>query len=169
MVIIMRKIVMNKNKKTGNFLAKIFLKKNRRGWIEIVEAFVAILLVAGVLLVVLNRGGSQRADISNKAYEAELSILREIQTNDTLRAEILGVAEPMPVEWSDARFPAELKEKITFRTPNYLSCIGKICNMTQICVTSESPEKDIYSQSVSITSTLQTLGYRKLNLFCWTK
>lgn len=141
--------------------------RNKSGWIEIVEAFVAVLLVAGVLLIVLSRQSSQKTDISNKVYQAEISILREIQTNNTLRTDIINAAEPMPIEWSDARFPIELKSKITARTPDYLSCIGKICNMTEICVTDEAKGEDVYSQAVSITSTLQTLKYRKLNLFCW--
>ena len=163
---------MNKIMKNRKGLGRpaIFLTKNRRGWVEIVEAFVAVLLVAGVLLVVLNRGGSQqKTEISNRVYEAELSILREIQTNDTLRTGILDAAEPMPIDWSDARFPAELKEKIRVRTPNYLTCTGKICDMNQICATEETEVKDIYSQAITITSTLTTLGWRKLNLFCWTK
>lgn len=143
--------------------------KDKHGWIEIVEAFVAVLLVAGVLLIVLNKGYLQKTDISNRVYEAELSILREVQTNDSLRTKILTVAEPMPVPWEDTRFPSELKDKITVRTPDYLYCVGKICNMTQTCVTTENTGKDIYSQAVTISSTLQTLGYRKLNLFCWTK
>jgi len=173
MVIIMNKIIKNKSKKTGNFFVgkgqAISLARNRRGWIEIIEAFVAVLLVAGVILIVLNKGYFQKTDISNRVYETELSILREIQTNDTLRSKILNAAEPLPIEWADVRFPIEVKDKITARTPDYLNCIGKICNMTQICIISESPQKDVYSQSVTITSTLQTISYRKLNLFCWTK
>ena len=164
----MNKIVRSKSKKKGNFLATISLMRNRKGWIQIVEAFVAVLLVAGVLLIVLSRP-SPKTDLSNRIYYAELSILREVQTDDTLRAEIINAAEPMPVEWNDARFPTGLKNKITVRTPDYLDCIGKICNMTQTCITDEVEGKDIYAQAITITSTLQELGYRKLNLFCWTK
>lgn len=142
---------------------------NKGGWIQIVEAFVAVLLIVGVVLILLNKGYLEKADISERVYEAELSILREIQTNDTLRVKILSAPEPMPVPWEDARFPVEVKNKIIMRTPNYLDCVGKICDMAQICTIDESKEKDIYSQAVTITSTLQTLGYRKLNLFCWTK
>jgi hypothetical protein len=142
--------------------------RSKSGWIEIVEAFVAVLLIVGVLLIVLNKGYLEKRDISEMIYETQLSILREIQTNDTLRTKILDIPEPMPVAWEDERFPVELKDKIIKRTPNYLECIGKICDMTQSC-TIESKEKEIYSQSVAITSTLQTLSYRKLNLFCWMK
>jgi len=142
---------------------------NKSGWIEIVEAFVAVLLIVGVVLIILNKGYLEGTDISERVYEAQLSILREIQTNDTLRVKILSAAEPMPVPWEDSRFPVEVKSKIIVRTPNYLSCVGRICNMTQTCSISESQVKDIYSQSVTISSTLQTVSYRKLNLFCWTK
>jgi len=150
----------------------IFMKniiKDRGGWIEIVEAFVAVLLVAGVILIVLNRGGFQKTEISEKVYQAELSILREIESNDTLREDIVLAEEPMPVEWGDVRFPTEVKKRIIIRTPNYLTCIGKICNMNQTCVTEETDEGDIYSQAVAIISTLQNITFRKLNLFCWTR
>lgn len=141
--------------------------KDRGGWIEIVEAFVAILLVAGVILIVLNRGGFQKTDISEKVYQAELSILREVESNESLRENIVLAEEPMPIEWGDVRFPIEVKKRIITRTPNYLTCIGKICNMNQTCVTDEAEEGDIYSQAVAITSTLQNITFRKLNLFCW--
>ncbi len=160
---------MDKSLISKNKMPTLFQKKNRGGWIQIVEAFVSVLLVAGVLLIVFNKVGFQKADISNKVYEAQVSILREVETNDSLRLVITNAPEPMPVEWNDTRFPVPLKDKITSRTPNYLNCIGKICNMTQICSLSQGVEKDIYSEAVTITSTLQNLTYRKLNLFCWAK
>lgn len=145
------------------------IMKNRRGWIEIVEAFVAVLLIAGVILVVLNKGYLPKTDISGSVYETELSVLREIQTNSTLRITIVSVPEPMPVSWEDSRFPTEVKNKIIARTPNYLSCVGRICRMNETCSLEESKGKDIYSQSVVISSTLQELSYRQLNIFCWMK
>ena len=76
--------------------------KNKRAWIKIVEAFVAILLVVSVLLIVLNEGYIEKNDISLKVYEIELSILREIQSNNSLRADILNIEKSeLPVEWKD--------------------------------------------------------------------
>lgn len=143
--------------------------KNKAGWIQIVEAFVAVLLVAGFLLIILNKGYLPKADISDAVYEAELSILREIQTNSTLRTRIISVPEPLPIEWEDARFPPEIKNKITIRTPGSLDCVGRICRMNETCSLEESKGKDIYSQSVVISSTLQGVSYRQLNIFCWEK
>jgi hypothetical protein len=147
----------------------IFKKKNNRGWIEIVEAFVAVLLIAGVVLIVLNKGYLQKTDISEQVYDAQLSILREVETNDTMRTEILSASLPLPIGWEDPRFPADIKSRIIVRTPNYLECSGKICSMNETCSLAETKDKDIYSQAVVISSTLQSLGYRQLNLFCWTK
>ncbi len=144
------------------------LPRNRSGWIEIAEAFVAVLLVAAVLLVIINRGYTERADISERVYEAQISILREIQTNDTLRADILTAPTPLPVEWEYPTFPVRVKDKIVERTPNYLDCVGKICYMNQTCSLGAVQGKDVYSLAVTIVSTLEGVDFRKLNLFCWT-
>jgi len=147
------------------------LPRNRSGWIEIVEAFVAVLLVAGVLLVVLNKQSLGNSDISDQIYTIQLSILREIETNSTFRTEIVGVSDTsLPVSWENSNFPVNIKTKIMERTPNYLNCVGQICDLSDDCVLDSSPvTKNIYAQEVTITSTLTQLGYRKMKLFCWEK
>ncbi len=142
---------------------------NKKGWIEIVEAFVAVMLVAGVVLILLNKGYFKGTDISDSVYKTELSIIREIQTNITLRTSIINVPEPLPVAWEDARFPSNVKNKIIERTPDSLECVGRICRMNETCSLGGSSEKDIYSQPGVISSTLQEVDYRQLNLFCWAK
>ena len=102
--------------------------KNKKGWLEIVEAFVAVLLVAGVLLIILNRGYFQGSDISDQVYNIQVSIIREIQTNDSLREDIAN-AQGLPVEWEEPEFPLDVRNKIITRTPNYLKCVGKICEL----------------------------------------
>jgi hypothetical protein len=144
--------------------------KNKRGWIEILEAFFAIMLIAAALLILLNISNTEDEDFSYEVYQIELSILREIQINDSLRSAIASAPEPLPIPWEDEDFPLILKNKITERTPSYLNCVGKICNLTELCMIEPIESRDVYSNSVTITSTL-TEGevYRKLNLFCWTK
>jgi hypothetical protein len=145
------------------------LPRNRSGWIEIVEAFVSILLIAGVILIIVNNNGNDE-DFSYQVYQVQISILREIQTNDTLRTEIASASEPLPISWEESRFPTNLKNKIIERTPSYLECVGKICTTTEVCSLGEVKEKDIYSQFVTITATIEAGEvYRRLNLFCWTK
>lgn len=147
---------------------------NKRGWIKIVEAFVAILLVAVVLLIVVNKTGIGQKDISEQIHEVELSILREVQLNDSLRGKITKL-EPEVIYWEDELFPAEVKVKINSRIPNYLNCKASICLMTSACEIGESVKTNIYSQSVTITGAKEEGGeyqesiYKQLKLFCWAK
>ncbi len=141
---------------------------NNRGWIKIVEAFVAILLVISVLLIVINQGYIGKEDISSQVYDIEVAILREIQLDDTLRNEILN-ANTLPIEVTSESVPGTW-DKINDRIPNYLTCEGKICWMGANCELEEYPAKDVYAQSVAITTTLDTPEeeqLRQLKLFCW--
>jgi hypothetical protein len=148
-------------------MVKIF--SNKRGWIEILEAFISVMLIAAIILIAINQGKIAGEDISQKVYGVEVSILREVQTNDSLREEIAGLDNStIPLDWED--FPPSLKAKIIERIPNYLTCVGRICNLDTICSINNNEKKSIYSQAVIISSTLRDgVVYRKLNLFCWQK
>jgi len=139
-------------------------KVNKKGWIRIAEAFIAVLLVVGAAIIVVG-GGIQREGISEKVYDIEIAILREIQLNDTLRSEILGTSGT--IEWGD--FPPKTKNKIENRLASWLECIAKICPPESQCLLEEESEKSIYVQSVLITSTLDIFNPRQLKLFCWEK
>ncbi len=143
-------------------------KRNRKGWIKIVEAFVAILLVAGVLLIVVNRNSNNStADLSDRIYNAEISIIREIQVNVSLRNEIVSLIPP--VEWDSSSFPANIKNLIISRTPNYLDCVAKICDTSDACFLTAYTDKDTYAQSGIISGTQTEINALQLKLFCWQK
>jgi hypothetical protein len=147
--------------------------KNKRGWIKIIEAFVAIMLITGVLLIVINREYIERRDISEKVYAVELSILREVQSNTTLRKSILETeTEDLPVKLNDGVFPLNVKNKIFNRLPNYLNCTARICEMSDFCMLDDiSADKNIYAQSIAITLIVgeeKEFDPRQLKLFCWT-
>lgn len=145
---------------------------NKHGWIEIVEAFIAILLIVGVLLIVITRNNSKTSDISDRVYNSEITIIREIQTNATLRNLVLSVTSAqLPSEWGNVSFPIEIKNRITSRTPNYLNCIAKICDTNDPCYLTIYEAKDVYSQDsiISATQTQTNFSLRKLKLFCWAK
>ncbi len=139
---------------------------NKKGWIKILEAFISILLIISVGLIVINRGGVS-GDISNEVYEKEILILREVQLNNTLRESILN-SEP-PIEWDDADFPANVKDKINEKTPGYLECNAKICKINSDCILEEHSRENIYAESVIITSSLETYSPKQLKIFCWMK
>lgn len=144
--------------------------KNKRGFIRILEAFIAILLITGVILVVLDRGYFERTDITAQIYDTEVSILREIELDNSLREQVLEVSqENLPLKWSSQDFPSQVKERIIQRTPDYLECSANICELVDICGLENYVEVDVYVQSVAITANLELYRPRQLKLFCWTK
>ncbi len=139
------------------------LFKNKRGWVRVVEAFVAILLIAGIVLTLLGGGYISKEDPSPKIYDAEVAVLRDIQNNNSLRSEIAS-ANPLPVEWNN--FPSDIKGKIQLDPPNYLECEGKICDVGDSCILNNGIEKDVYARSVLISDANSP---RQLKIFCWEK
>jgi hypothetical protein len=146
---------------------------NKRGWIRIVEAFIAVLLIAGVLLIVINRGYIGRSDVSEQVYKVQLSVLREIELDDDLRSKVLEVGEnQLPVNWTSFNNTkyrlGDVKQRIIDRTPEYLTCEARICKLDVICAQEKFIEHDVYAQSVAITADLERYAPRQLKLFCWT-
>lgn len=147
---------------------KIF-PSSKRAWIKIVEAFISILLITGVMLIIIDKGYIGKSDISSKVHDAQISILREIELDDNLRSEILSVVET-PVEWKyfEENGLTNVKNKINNRVPNYLICEAKVCKLDEICVLEEYIDKDVYAQPVAITANLTKYDPKQLKLFCWT-
>lgn len=138
--------------------------KSKKGWIRIVEAFVAILLIAAALLMTINRGALEKDNTIDHIYEYETSILRGIELNQGLRNEILNL-DNVPVEWND--FPENVRNEIVNKIPAYLNCEGQICDIDDDCFIDDLPQKDIYVRSTIISANLEIYNPRQLKLFCW--
>ena len=145
---------------------------NKRGWLKVIESFIAILLVMAIVLVVINNKNINGDSASLAFYNTEKSILKEIQLNGTLRGEIINTPEGTGLD--EAAFPQQTKFKIETKTPSQINCTAKICLPSDICLLTDNKiaelganEKDIYAQSVMVTSTLEDFSPRVLKLFCW--
>ncbi len=147
--------------------------KNKHGWIKIVEAFTAILLVSGVLIVILGNIKTETQDTSSQVYDSEYSILRDTQLDSLLRNSILAVSDgSFPVEWEnfDTGGLTGVKTNIESQIPSYLSCKAKLCKINDICSLSSAPTgENVYVESVMISANSNVYNPRKLNLFCWSK
>ncbi len=146
-------------------------RKNKKGWIRIVEAFIAILLITGILLIVISEEHLVAPDPDSDIYVSQLIILRSTQYNDTLRQLILNVPTT-PVESDEGGFPPVLKSRIEYLTPSNLECQAKICEMELACNLNEPPEKNIYAQTIAITvieTQVEDMDPKQLKLFCWRK
>ena len=141
---------------------------NKRGWLKIAEAFIGVLLLAGVILIVISNTENQNTDIAPLIQDAEISVLREIELNSTLRAEILGTNGE--IDWASfSSLAPNTGLKIQSWIPNYLNCEAKICDPSGPCLLLGVQDKGIYAESIMITSNLNTFKPRMLKLFCWEK
>ncbi len=143
--------------------------RNKKGWIRIVEAFVSILLIAGVLLIVIGEKHIINPNPDSDIHDSQLIALRDIQMNTTLREKVLGASPP--VESDKGGFPEEVKDRIDYLIPDSLECKSKICEIDLACGLDSQVEENIYVQSVIITvakDQTEPMNPKQLKLFCWT-
>ena len=145
-------------------MAKI---RGKKGWLRVVEAFMAILLVAGVFILVISTSDFNRGDMTSKIYNSQTSMLRNIEVNNSLRNQIISTSGT--VEWLDPSFPSSVKNKIIGDSPRSLDCEAKICDPHDLCLLTNVEDKNIYARSVIIASTLDEFKPKQLKLFCWNK
>ncbi|MDE1848649.1 MAG: hypothetical protein KGH55_01295 [Nanoarchaeota archaeon] len=147
----------------------IFWHKNRKAWIRIIEAFFAILLVAAVLFIVLEQQAPQQTS-SSAVYNYEAYMLRSVELNDTLRGEIISISDSsLPVNSTYSAFPLYTNKTLSALTPGTMTCISQICKYNSNCNLNLNDKKDIYSQGILITATIQQYNPRQLKIFCWMK
>ena len=141
--------------------------KNKKAWIRIVESFVAVLLIAAVLLTVINQDIPVKKDNSETMYTTAGGVLKTVLLNDNLRKEILTE----DIEWSDT------KVEIQKITPDYLRCVPAICLLVNkdACTLevsgSISPGEDVevYTKSAIIIAEKKEYNPKIIKLFCWLK
>ena len=132
-------------------------KKDTKAWLRIVEAFIAILIVIGVVLVVLSNKSSG-SSISESVYERQRQILNIISKNNNLRGFVLSENN------------TEINSAILDMVPASWEYTTEICDLNEICNSGQTPnDKEVYVTEVVITSTLTQYSPKKLRFFVWMK
>lgn len=145
------------------------IKKNKKGWMKLVEAFFGILLIISIMGLIVESQYAREQKTANNVYEREKIILRDMQLNQTLRTEILGARDQ--VITYDLDFPEQIEDHINEGTPSHLDCVAKICVIDDPCTfpdIGEEVEKEIYAKSATYFADLNS-NSRQLKLFCWIK
>jgi hypothetical protein len=148
--------------------------KQKKGWIRIVEAVIALLIITGALLIAIG-GGHLKKDISQKVYDEELIILKEISKDKDMREAIVAVPlTNTPTAWNDfdAHSLSGVKNKIEERTPSYLACVARICRLDTICESQDTSlpiDDSVYARSIAITATSTEYNPKQLKIFCYEK
>ena len=130
--------------------------KNKRGWLKILEVFMAILLLASILTIILSNQSVPENKKTEQIYKQQAFALRKIQLDDALRKKVLE--------------SIDVQDEINKSMPSYLDCKIKNCLFGSECNLDNVPEnKDVYVKSILITTNGDEYETRELKLFCWEK
>ena len=129
---------------------------NKKGWMRIVEATLAALIVLSVLFVMYTKNTtSSPPDLSAQAR----MILEEIGANSTLRNHVLS------------NNPDPINQMIAQRLTGSLLFEISICGVRDVCGKSTYTPGDIYSAERVISATVEhpTFAPKKVRIFIWRK
>jgi|SRR3989344_1327883 len=143
---------------------------NKKGFLRIVEAFIAILLITGVVLYIISRGSSGDVKVERKIYEIEDTVLKEISRNTVYREKIVAYTVASPTS-EDEIFIEELSNDVVKpKIPQGFDFVINICELNSACpLPIDYPYEDaeIYSRSTPITATLEEYAPKQLRIFIW--
>lgn len=135
--------------------------ENKKAWLRIVEATIAVLIIASVIFIMIVRAPREGGKNVN---EMQRFVLEQVSKNDTLRTEVLN------------EYVGESSE--TFRyinstlPPNWGFQV-RVCEVEEVCgmqsFPAEAARKDIYGDEIFISSNLTKYSPKKLKLFVWIK
>ena len=137
--------------------------RGKKAWIRILEAFIAILLITGVLLVVYSRTVS-RPRIADDVYNLQEGLLDEIADNSDFRDEIVRFERHTETSM------AEITAFIQDRTPSGFLFEVRVCEVEEICQLEAYLGEEgqaVYSTERIISSTLEEYNPKKLKIFMW--
>jgi len=132
-------------------------KINRKAWLRILEAFLAVAIILSAVLIIMVKQ-KPKADISEDVYEKQRQVLEVISKNNDLRNNIL-------IEDN-----TEVNNLIFDIIPRNWNYSTNICNISLICPNPEQVyETEVYTTEIIITSNLTKYAPKKLRFFVWAK
>ena len=125
----------------------------KKGWLRIVEAFIAIALIASVLVIVYVRS-IEKSDKSEEISKLQTAILEEVASDPVLRNAVINFDNETVINFVKTRVP-----------PAYNSTV-RICEINDICNLNQYKE-NTYSSERIISGTLVIYNPKKLKIFMW--
>ena len=130
--------------------------RGKKSFIRILEAFIAIMIISGVMaFIYVNQ--VQKPNEERAIRELERIILDEIANNQTLRQDVL-----------DGNL-IKINNTISKFISNDFNYDFKICDLNELCKLDILIQKEVFSDEVTISSTLKEYKPKVLRIFIWEK
>jgi hypothetical protein len=133
--------------------------KNKKGWLRIVEAFIAVLMVLGVILVIISKQNSE-ASRADEITKLQRQILDYVSRDEGLRAEVLS------------NNTSGVDQLVNRTIPTWIAYNVSICNPDAICTIDfygKNITQEVYTNEILVVANLTTYNAKKLKLFFWEK
>ena len=153
--------------------------KNKKGFIRIIEAIFAILVIMSAALILVSNS-VQTSDISEEVHEKQRYILEVIANNEAMRQQILGgdttiadtvmeTFEQKSLDKSDLSGDTTLADEFVSKNiPPSWDFSLCVANIDDICNTSPADDRDIYVSEAIISASKTTYTTsKKLRFFIW--
>ncbi len=129
---------------------------NKRGWLRIFEAVVAIMLILGAVLLIYS---NQRNESSESRYimDWQEEILNRVAENETLRNAVAGGENETIVSFIEGNLLPNLNFSIS------------ICNLDVSCPMRGYVEEDIFVQERIVSGTIDIYHPKQVRFFVWKK
>jgi hypothetical protein len=131
--------------------------RGKQGFIRILEAFIAIMIISAALaFVYINQFGN--SDDEEAIRLLIRVILEDIERDPGLRNDIL---DGVPYN--------EVSSRIDSLVPPEFEHDFEICDLNDVCISSEPPQgATVYSDAISVSSTLdQGFNPKVVRIFLW--
>jgi len=142
------------------------MMRGKGGFIRILEAFIAIIIIAGAMaFIYVNQ--VQRPNQEEAINELIRLTLEKISNDPTLRGAVLNGHFFYGSGASRNLVENEIEKFI--REDNDLEFSFKICELNEICDLEERVSKEVFSQEITVSSTLDLYSPKVLRIFVWEK
>ena len=149
---------------------------NKRGWMRILEATIAVMLVSGVLIVVYSKQVDRGIAPADYFFTLQRQILADISSQADLRLAILNVEVEDETDGNFSTIYNFTRDKI----PDAFGFSLRICdlgNEADFCKLSTdmytaTMDKDVFVEDLIISSELgngdnRAIGAKKLRFYIW--
>jgi hypothetical protein len=139
--------------------------KNKRAWVRILEATVAVMLVSAVMVLVYMKQTDDRASVDDYFYTLQKQILDEVASRSDLRLLVLNDNV------------AALDDFISSKMPDGINYTFKLCELASPCVMTfqyvlATVDKQVFVDEIIIAADLgdgtnEIYNPTKIKLFFW--
>jgi len=151
------------------------MRKNKRGWMRILEATIAVMLVSGVLIVVYSTQVDKGIAPAEYFFSLQKGILADVSSRSDLRLAILNTYNDEDL--NDGNFSI-ISEFIASRVPDAFGYSLRVCNLGDHCKMNSADyintlDKEVFVEEIIVSSELgngENAVYdkpKKFRFFIW--